>query len=587
MKSYKLLIYMCFFKLFCEFIFMVYCIFIFSTAVPSSAFATIILFNIGVITSAHFGFFPPLVCAILGVIEAVSVWALGSGILSALSLAVISLVFAGLLFGLERIQVQENVRGILRVTFAFVLSISTIWFVIVPAFTIHFLKAFSIPKGVIMKDMKDIMVAGYYARRLLGEWPIHESKEVENYIRVLPSGNISVSAGKLESIVRNDITKYFKYILVFIIPSCAIFLVLAIFMRDALRFTEPRRRTEELRMPTVETSRIESDLIRYIEGAMEMRRRIQMLREEPERGEEEAEKIELSEGIKTGIEEAIAMLRKIRITMEENDISGETLKLAEFKSAFEDTMDSIRKLISRVRNRVSALEEVSSLLSSVCSKVMKTLSMSISDVGVIEETLEQLDGFIRSESGRFKEFVEMLRVLRGKVADMRKSLSVIFELSEDITLLSFNASVIAAKGKELSTGFSVIASAIGELADRTKNSSKAIEAKMADVMNIVDEIFKSVSGDFETISKISLEDIISNIREIGIYLRRIGEEMEETFAREGSKIVENISALRENLTKVSILTEITFSPELIDQGKIISKLKEAEGKLERVLEELG
>jgi methyl-accepting chemotaxis protein len=230
------------------------------------------------------------------------------------------------------------------------------------------------------------------------------------------------------------------------------------------------------------------------------------------------------------------------------------------------------------------LEGILSSFSSIYSRLSEAILSAITGIDIMVKSLSDISSFIDTKTNSFKGLVNELSELKEGISQMKSSLKVIFELSEDITLLSFNASVIAAKGKELGVGFSVIASAIGELAERTENSSKAIEEKMENIISSLNHIYKHVSEDSSMLSEISIDSITSNLASVKDSIVRLSSYIDDFYHISHINITDRLKTISSIIPSLERMLDTTL-PDItrVDVSKFEQVLDDLGNKVANVM----
>ncbi len=173
----------------------------------------------------------------------------------------------------------------------------------------------------------------------------------------------------------------------------------------------------------------------------------------------------------------------------DNDVERNTDALAE---SVEETASSIAEMTATIREiseGVAGLSESSEELVSTIAemdasvrevakhagesvRIAEKVAVDASELGMmsVADTISGMDS-IQAAVAKSEQIVKKLH---ERSEDIGRMLTVIREVSEQTELLSLNASILAAQAGENGKGFSVVASEIKALADRTSESTKEI-----------------------------------------------------------------------------------------------------------------
>ncbi|MGC2064225.1 MAG: HAMP domain-containing methyl-accepting chemotaxis protein [Thermodesulfovibrionales bacterium] len=133
-------------------------------------------------------------------------------------------------------------------------------------------------------------------------------------------------------------------------------------------------------------------------------------------------------------------------------------------TAVEDTSASVEEIGASIREVEAHARE--------SSKMAGTVQEITSDTGMttIMSAVEGMDNIATEVQKSF----EIVQRLESRSTDIEKVLSVIKDVTEQTSLLSLNAAILAAQAGEYGKSFSVVADEISALSDRTASSTREI-----------------------------------------------------------------------------------------------------------------
>jgi methyl-accepting chemotaxis protein len=211
-----------------------------------------------------------------------------------------------------------------------------------------------------------------------------------------------------------------------------------------------------------------------------------------------------------------------------------------------DEMNNISTAIAtNVKDQAASAEEVSATveeLSASGDQVANSTKVQLESLSTLSGKLEILSGYIDQVSLRLDDTVTMTEGFANKArggetlllamedsmkkifnssAEIQSIVTIIADISEQINLLSLNASIEAARAGDHGKGFAVVADEISKLADATAES-------LSDIDNLInannDEIKTGLSNVNQTVDMLS--DIIEGFSEIREMMEKLSGVME-------------------------------------------------------------
>lgn len=162
------------------------------------------------------------------------------------------------------------------------------------------------------------------------------------------------------------------------------------------------------------------------------------------------------------------------------DLGKQTVEnMAQINIAIDQVSQAVTKQASHTEEIMGSMEEFGSSLDIIMNHVDETSAISVDSINLISELKSQIDLLEQLSSENSDEIEHISKQIEedsNAVLTIDKIIEVINDIAFQITILSFNASVEAARAGDAGRGFAVVADSIKDLSDKTKESLEEVTA---------------------------------------------------------------------------------------------------------------
>ncbi|MCL1833334.1 MAG: methyl-accepting chemotaxis protein [Leptospirales bacterium] len=233
------------------------------------------------------------------------------------------------------------------------------------------------------------------------------------------------------------------------------------------------------------------------------------------------------------------------------DIGEKISSNKEFAVTIDHIADAAQSQADKMKNTIKAIEVLSKSSMEVGSKVTNISVKTENAVASTSETKTILD----STTAKMMQISENSQ----KIVDI---VQIINDISDQINLLSLNASIEAARAGEHGRGFAIVAQEISKLADATAASTKEIETTISQTRDDVTEGVRLVNTTNDEIMH-----VMDDIKEAALLMKEIAASAENQ--KESNKtILEDIDMINQMSTLIADAT----AEQKDDSDKIIEAL---------------
>ena len=293
------------------------------------------------------------------------------------------------------------------------------------------------------------------------------------------------------------------------------------------------------------------------------------------RAQEEAESVEK---ISLSVEETSSSMNEMAATIGEVNERMKQLSsfVGESSSSIEELNSSIRQISTHGEQLAMASEQTSSSIQEISASLQQIAdtakhSKMLSD-GARQDAIDGREsvGKMIHSMNIIQQMVtvtaDAIQLLKKRTGSIEKILAVIKDISDQTSLLSINASIIAKKTGERGREFNVIADKVRKLADQSNSSAK-------EIARIIRDVQKESSHAVEVVSMGS-----KKVQE-GVQLAELaGKALDKIIggANESSSVVARIAETTDEQTKISqhIMNSMEQVVEMVNQIKVATKEQE-------------
>jgi len=196
---------------------------------------------------------------------------------------------------------------------------------------------------------------------------------------------------------------------------------------------------------------------------------------------------------------------------------GEAASAEEMTATIEEIDAGMEGVAAGVDSQMGSISELKSMLDSL-SDVINTTGQQILRTSEMTTEINS-----RAETGKtlLSEMTSRMEGLSKDSHEMQNIIGFINDISDQINLLSLNASIEAARAGDAGRGFAVVAEEVSKLADQTATSIKGIDSL---IKRNNDEIRLGMSNVRETVN--AIEEMVEGINSISSMMLNLTGHME-------------------------------------------------------------
>ncbi|MBQ2553314.1 MAG: hypothetical protein II563_10785 [Treponema sp.] len=222
-----------------------------------------------------------------------------------------------------------------------------------------------------------------------------------------------------------------------------------------------------------------------------------------------------------------------------------------FLSSYLSNASSQNNRTKKVQDALENLAETSHSINAEAQNISTRAAQNNENLQLIFSEVQELRKSIEIIEKDHQKYMEQFKILLSQIKEIHALIDSIKNISAQTNLLSFNASIEAARAGVAGKGFRIIANEVKKLSDDTDKTSETIKAKVENLTNSVSDLERDTNHNAADLAKLSQEanntigrfnDILKNNSDNNNYVTNITDHIAENL----SKIDHIVSVVHDN-----------------------------------------
>ena len=222
-----------------------------------------------------------------------------------------------------------------------------------------------------------------------------------------------------------------------------------------------------------------------------------------------------------------------------------------FLSSYLSNASSQNNRTKKVQDALENLAETSHSINAEAQNISTRAAQNNENLQLIFSEVQELRKSIEIIEKDHQKYMEQFKILLSQIKEIHALIDSIKNISAQTNLLSFNASIEAARAGVAGKGFRIIANEVKKLSDDTDKTSETIKAKVENLTNSVSDLEHDTNHNATDLAKLSQEanntigrfnEILKNNSDNNNYVTNITDHIAENL----SKIDHIVSVVHDN-----------------------------------------
>lgn len=222
-----------------------------------------------------------------------------------------------------------------------------------------------------------------------------------------------------------------------------------------------------------------------------------------------------------------------------------------FLSSYLSNASSQNNRTKKVQDALENLAETSHNINAEAQNISTRAAQNNENLQLIFSEVQELRKSIEIIEKDHQKYMEQFKILLSQIKEIHALIDSIKNISAQTNLLSFNASIEAARAGVAGKGFRIIANEVKKLSDDTDKTSETIKAKVENLTNSVSDLEHNTNHNATDLAKLSQEanntigrfnEILKNNSDNNNYVTNITDHIAENL----SKIDHIVSVVHDN-----------------------------------------
>lgn len=216
-------------------------------------------------------------------------------------------------------------------------------------------------------------------------------------------------------------------------------------------------------------------------------------------------------------------------------IGGEFLKeYLSSRDEQEKAADEQRNAMENLKNGTKAMGEKTKEISESAAQNIARLDQIALAIKKLQESVDKIDAEQKRYAEQFKNLITQTKAITSKINDIQ-------DISQQTNLLSFNASIEAARAGQAGVGFRVIANEVKKLSGETSKTSDEINRNVENLTESIANLEKLTKQNSDNLEKLS-EEAEATMQQFE-HVKQVNTQNNQNVGNVGSLVEANISEI--------------------------------------------